>query len=85
MNKKVYRTAIYARLSRDDGDKAESNSYRYKVDVAVPAIGEDCSSWSKWDGSADIAAANGSTLVVAEVDSNGMAVKAGSVAVTAKA
>ena len=66
-------------------DKAESNSYRYKVDVAVPAIGEDCSSWSKWDGSADIAAANGSTLVVAEVDSNGMAVKAGSVAVTAKA
>lgn len=35
--------------------------------------------------SADIAAANGSTLVVAEVDSNGMAVKAGSVAVTAKA
>lgn len=26
MNKKVYRTAIYARLSRDDGDKAESNS-----------------------------------------------------------
>lgn len=66
-------------------DKAESNSYRYKVDVAVPAIGEDCSDWSEWDGSADIAAANGSTLVVAEVDSNGMAVKAGSVAVTAKA
>ena len=55
------------------------------MDVAVPAIGEDCSSWSEWDGSADIAAANGSTLVVAEVDSNGMAVKAGSVAVTAKA
>ena len=26
MTKKVYRTAIYARLSRDDGDKAESNS-----------------------------------------------------------
>ena len=66
-------------------DKAESNSYRYKVDVAVPAIGEDCSDWSEWDGSADIAAANGSALVVAEVDSNGMAVKAGSVAVTAKA
>ena len=26
MSKKVYRTAVYARLSRDDGDKAESNS-----------------------------------------------------------
>lgn len=26
MSKKVYRTAIYARLSKDDGDKAESNS-----------------------------------------------------------
>ena len=26
MGKTVYRTAIYARLSKDDGDKAESNS-----------------------------------------------------------
>ncbi|MBR3623661.1 MAG: recombinase family protein, partial [Selenomonadaceae bacterium] len=26
MPEKVYRTAIYARLSKDDGDKAESNS-----------------------------------------------------------
>ncbi len=26
MQKTVYRTAIYARLSKDDGDKAESNS-----------------------------------------------------------
>ena len=26
MSEKIYRTAIYARLSKDDGDKAESNS-----------------------------------------------------------
>ena len=26
MSERVYRTAIYARLSKDDGDKAESNS-----------------------------------------------------------
>ena len=26
MPKKVYRTAIYCRLSREDGDKLESNS-----------------------------------------------------------
>ena len=26
MSQKVYRTAIYARLSKDDGDKVESNS-----------------------------------------------------------
>ena len=26
MSERVYRTAIYARLSRDDGDRAESNS-----------------------------------------------------------
>ena len=26
MSEKVYRTAIYARLSKEDGDKAESNS-----------------------------------------------------------
>lgn len=26
MSERVYRTAIYARLSKDDGDKSESNS-----------------------------------------------------------
>ena len=26
MSERVYRTAIYARLSKDDGDKVESNS-----------------------------------------------------------
>ena len=36
MSKKVYRTAIYCRLSREDGDKIESNSI-----VSQRAICED--------------------------------------------
>lgn len=57
-----------------DGKRWERNEHK------ALELAEDFS-----EHSADIAAANGSTLVVAEVDSNGMAVKAGSVAVTAKA
>ena len=37
--KTVYRTAIYARLSRDDGDKAESNSIAISRSTAI---------WSWW-------------------------------------
>ena len=36
MSKKVYRTAIYCRLSREDGDKVESNSI-----ISQRAICED--------------------------------------------
>ena len=61
------------------------NSYKYKVDAAVPVAGADCSAWTDWNGTADITAATGKTLVIVEVDGNGLAVKAGSVTVTAKA
>ena len=37
MPDKVYRTAIYCRLSREDGDKVESNSI-----ASQRAICEDC-------------------------------------------
>lgn len=60
------------------------NSYKYKVDAAVPVAGADCSAWTDWNGTADITAATGKTLVIVEVDGNGLAVKAGSVTVTAK-
>ena len=65
--------------------KAAGNAYKYKVDAATPAIGEDCSEWSTWDGSADITAATGSTLVIVEVDGDNKAVKAGTATVTAMA
>ena len=61
------------------------NSYKYKVDAAVPVAGADCSAWTDWNGTADITAETGKTLVIVEVDGNGLAVKAGSVTVTAKA
>ena len=47
--------------------------------------GTDCSDWTAWNGTADITAETGKTLVIVEVDGNGLAVKAGSVTVTAKA
>lgn len=65
--------------------KAEGNLYKYKVGTTVPAIGEDCSGWSSWDGSANITAATDSTLVIVETDEDGKAVKAGTATVTAKA
>ena len=65
--------------------KGKGNSYKYKVDAAVPVAGADCSAWTDWNGTADITAATGKTLVIVEVDGNGLAVKAGSVTVTAKA
>lgn len=61
------------------------NSYRYLRGAATPAVGAALSNWSAWDGSADITAATGDILTVAEVDSSGAVVKAGIVTVTAKA
>lgn len=62
--------------------KGKGNSYKYKVGAAVPVAGTDCSDWTAWNGTADITAETGKTLVIVEVDGNGLAVKAGSVTVT---
>ena len=61
------------------------HSYKYKLNVSLPAAGEDCTDWADWNGSADITAASGDTLVIVEVDSEKKAVKAGTATVTAKA
>lgn len=61
------------------------NSYRYLRGAATPAVGAMLSSWTDWDGAADITAATGDILTVAEVDGSGAAVKAGIVTATAKA
>ena len=61
------------------------NSYRYLHGAATPEVGAALSNWTAWDGSADITAATGDILTVAEVDNAGKAVKAGICAVTAKA
>ena len=46
---------------------------------------QDLSDWTAWDGSADIPANTGDMIVVAEVDSIGLCMAAGSATVTAKA
>lgn len=67
--------------------KGSGNSYVYATaeSVSIPAVGENCSAMTTWDGSVDITATTGNKIVVVEVDSNGKAVKAGSATVTAKA
>ena len=56
--------------------KGASNSYVYKVGDApeVMSYGKDLSAWTDWDGSAEITAATGKILNMAEVDSNDKAV-----------
>lgn len=61
------------------------DSYRVYRGAMTPAVGEVLTLWTAWDGTADIAAATGDILTVAEVGSTGAAVKAGLVTVTAKA
>lgn len=63
------------------------NSYRYAVDhtPTKPAIAEDVSAFTAWDGVSDIEVADGSVLTIVEADANNKAVKAGTVSVVAAA
>lgn len=64
------------------------NSYVYKTGVTVtaPVLGADCSTgYTVWNGTANITATTGNQIVVVEVDSNNLALKAGVATVTAKA
>jgi len=62
-----------------------SDTYRVYYGAVTPAVGEDLSAWTTWNGTADITAATGDILTVAEVDTTFKVVKAGIVVVTAKA
>lgn len=60
------------------------NSYKYKVAASptVPAIGDVCSSgYTNWNGSDEITAENGKTIVLVEVDADNKAVSVGSATV----
>ena len=67
--------------------KKSSESYVYKVGdtAAAVAYGDDLTSWSTWDGSADITAATNKKIVIAVVNAVHQAVAAGSATVTAHA
>lgn len=66
---------------------ASGNSYKYKVgdSAQIVAHGKNVQTWTAWDGSSDITAETGKVITIVECDSAYHAVKAGSVAVTAKA
>ena len=63
------------------------NSYKYKVgeNLDVPVKGQNVKNWAAWDGTADITAATGKEIVVAECDATYKVVNAGKATVTAKA
>lgn len=64
----------------------DGRTYRCKVgaDAALPALYENLTSWSTWDGVADISASVGDKIVIAEVDTTGLAMAAGIANVTVK-
>lgn len=56
------------------------NSYKYKTaaNPTMPAYEQTCTTgWTAWDGTSEIAATAGNKIVIAEVDANNKAVKAG--------
>ena len=55
---------------------ASGTSFKYAVDGA-PEYHENLSTWADWDGTSDIVVEDGAHICVAEVDANGLAVKAG--------
>lgn len=65
--------------------KLTGNSYVYKTHATTaPAvtIGQDLTSWTAWDGTAEITATSTHKITIAEVNASKLAVKAGNTTVT---
>ena len=63
------------------------NSFKYKVGdgLVLPSVGDSCTTgYTAWNGSDEITAATGKTIVIVEVDGDNKAVRVGSAVVTAK-
>lgn len=62
------------------------NSYRYGIDItpSKPAIGQDMSELTAWDGVSAISVDDSALITVVEVDANNKAVKAGAVSAVIK-
>ena len=65
----------------------EGRTYRYKVggSVQLPVLYQDLTDWAVWDGVSDVPGETGQQVVVAEVDTLGLCMGAGSATVTAQA
>lgn len=73
------KTAISVSPALSDG-----NSYKYKVaeNPTIPQAGATCSAgYTNWNGSDEITAESGKTIVVVEVDSDNAAVAVGTATV----
>lgn len=69
-------------------EKAEGNSYKYKVaaNPTMPKYGDVCTSgYTNWNGTDEISGTAGQKIVVVEVDSDNKAKKAGIATLTVKA
>lgn len=62
------------------------NVYKYKVGSAAEAVtyGQNVKTWTAWDGTSEITAANSQKITVVEASSDYKALKAGNATVTAK-
>lgn len=60
---------------------ADGNGYKYKIaaNPTIPSVGDICSSgYTNWNGSDEITAESGKTIVIVEVDGDNVAVAVGS-------
>lgn len=76
------KTAITVNPSLTSG-----NSYKYKIgdNLALPAYGDSCATgYTAWNGSDEITAESGKTIIVVESDSNNKVVRAGLTVIVAK-
>ena len=55
--------------------------YNVSGAISLPEYHEDISSWTTWDGTSDITATDGETICIAEADTKGLAVAAGTATV----
>lgn len=62
------------------------NHYRYKITTSatIPAVGEDLSGWTEWNGTSEIEAEPDFKIIVAECDKNAKAIKAGATTIKSK-
>lgn len=63
----------------------ESWKYKTATSVTLPDQGDSASSWTTWDGSADITATTGNEIAIAAVDSSDKVVTCGKATVTSHA
>lgn len=76
----------YSKVTVTTPEKASGDSYRYRIAKAKVNVKyhQDLTTWTPWDGTSEIAGADGDHITVAEVNAGYRALKAGDVALTVK-